>query len=306
MTRFRLAINAGFATNRFPEPEVWLRIVGQALGVRYVQFVADLLNPFLPDNVIEEQLALLREHAERNNVVIDTTFTSSYTRVNHVLHPQPAVREAWVRWFERFLEISARLGARGVGSHFGILSVRDFEDEERRRERVKQGIAAWQRLGRRAAELGLEFLMFEPMSVPREMASNIRDTRRLLERVNEGMDAPGESVPMRLCLDVDHGDVADPEATDPYAWLREFGAESPVVHVKQSKADKSGHWAFTEEHNKEGIITAPKVLAALEQGGAQEVTLALELSHRERYPHEYRVLDDFRESVAYWRRYVGE
>ena len=306
MARFRLAINAGFATNRFPEPEVWLRIVGQELGVRYVQFVADLLNPFLPDDVIDEQIALLREHAQRNNVVIDTTFTSSYTRVNHVLHPQPSVREAWVRWFERFLEISACLGARGVGSHFGILSVRDYEDEERRRERVKQGIAAWQRLGRRAAELGLEFLMFEPMSVPREMASNIPDTRRLLERVNEGMDAPGESVPMRLCLDVDHGDVADPQATDPYVWLREFGAESPVVHIKQSKADKSGHWAFTEEHNKEGIITAPKVLEALEQGGAQEVTLALELSHRERYPHEHRVLDDFRESVAYWRRYVGE
>jgi len=301
MALFRLAINAGFATNRFPEPEVWLRIVGQELGVRYVQFVADLLNPFLPEEVIEEQIGLLRQHAERNGVTIETAFTSAFTRVNHVLHPQPSVREAWVRWFERFMEIAQRLGARGVGSHFGILSVRDFEDPARRRERVEQGLAAWRRLSRRAAQLGLDYLMFEPMSVPREMASNIPDTRELLQQVNEGA-----AVPIRLCLDVDHGDVADPAATDPYLWLREFGAQSPVVHIKQSKANKSGHWPFTAQHNKEGVITAPKVIEALEQGGAREVSLTLELSHRERWPEEYQVLDDFRQSVAYWRQYVGE
>ncbi|UCH34442.1 MAG: TIM barrel protein [Armatimonadota bacterium] len=301
MARFRLAINAGFAINRFPEPEVWLRIVGQELGVRCVQFVADLLNPFLPPVVVEEQLALLSEHADRNGVTIETAFTSAFTRVNHVLHPDPSVREAWVQWFEHFLGIARRLGARGVGSHFGILSVRDFEDDARRRERVEQGIAAWQRLSRRAADLGLEFLMFEPMSVPREMASTIPETRDLLERVNDGA-----AVPMLLCLDVDHGDVSHPNATDPYVWLREFAVHAPVVHIKQSKADKSGHWPFTTEHNKEGIITGPKVLEALEHGGATDVSLALELSHRERYPHEYRVLDDFRESVAYWRQYVSE
>jgi sugar phosphate isomerase/epimerase len=301
MTHLRLAINAGFAVNRFPEPQVWLRIVGRDLGVRRVQFVADLLNPFLPHDVIEQQITLLREHAERNDVAIDTAFTSAFTRVNHVLHPDPLVRETWVRWFEDFLVIAQRLGARAVGSHFGILSVRDFEDDARRRERVAQGIAAWQRLSRRALDLGLDFLMFEPMSIPREMASTIRDTRALLEQVNDGA-----AVPILLCVDVDHGDVSDPTASDPYAWLREFGAQSPVVHIKQSKADKSGHWAFTAEHNKEGVITAPKVMEALEQSGARSVTLALELSHRERYPQEYRVLDDFCESVAYWRRWVTE
>ena len=304
---FRLGINAGFAINRFPEPEVWLEIVGRDLGVRCVQFVADLLNPFLPPAVIDEQVARLREHAARNDVVIDTAFTSKFTRVNHLLHPDPAQREVWAQWFERFLEIAKRLGARGVGSHFGILSVRDFEDQQRRAERVEQGIAGWQRLSRRAAELGLEFLMFEPMSVPREIASNIPDTRALLERVNDGAAAP-----ILLCLDVDHGDVAEPAATDPYAWLREFARQTAVVHIKQSKADKSAHWAFTAEHDKEGIITAPKVLQALRQGGAppaggaRDVTLALELSHRERYPQEYQVLDDLRASVAYWRRYVRE
>jgi sugar phosphate isomerase/epimerase len=149
----------------------------------------------------------------------------------------------------------------------------------------------------------MEFLMFEPMSVPREPPATLRDTHDLLKRVNDGA-----ALPIRLCLDVDHGDLEspDPRDTDPYAWLREFGALSPVVHIKQSKPDKGGHWPFTDEHNRDGIIQAEKVLDTLRASGAEEVTLALEVSHRERYPWEYQVLDDLKASVSYWRRYVTD
>jgi len=303
MTCFRLAVNAGFAVNRFPEPEVWLRIVGETLGVRHAQFVADLLNPFLPAEIVRAQGALIRAEAGRWGVTIDTAFTSAFTRVNHVLHPDPQVREAWVRWYQDFLRLAAGLGARGAGGHFGILSVRDFEDPQRRERVMAEGIRNWQRLSATARELGMRFLMFEPMSVPREPPSTIRDTRDLLERVNDGA-----ALPIGLCLDVDHGDPEspDPADTDPYAWLRVFGARSPVVHIKQSKADKGGHWPFTEEHNRDGRIQAEKVLDALRTSGAEEVVLALEVSHRERHPSEYRVLDDLKASVEYWRRYVPE
>ena len=30
----KLGINAGFAINRFPEPHVWLQIVGEELGLK--------------------------------------------------------------------------------------------------------------------------------------------------------------------------------------------------------------------------------------------------------------------------------
>ncbi|MFQ5836191.1 MAG: erythrose 4-phosphate dehydrogenase, partial [bacterium] len=108
--------------------------------------------------------------------------------------------------------------------------------------------------------------------------------------------------------DVDHGDLAssDPRDRDPYVWLRELGRLSPVIHIKQSTKDKGGHWPFISQYNKEGIITPPKVMEAIEASGAKEVVLLFEFSHRERYPTEYQVIDDLKESVEYWRKYIEE
>jgi len=301
--RLKLGINCGFAINRFPEPEVWTRIVGESLGIRYCQFVADLLNPFWPQQVVEDQVARIQECTRRYDVRIETTFTSAFTRVNHLLHPDPLVREMWFDWFRKFFVLSKRVGARGSGSHFGIMSTNDDHDPTRRGERVHQGIKMWQALTRVAADVGLEFLMFEPMSVPREMGETISKARELYEAVNE--DA---AVPFLFCLDVDHGDImsTDPRDKDPYAWLEKFGNLSPVVHLKQSLQDKGGHWPFVDEYNREGKIRPELVIRALERSGAREVTLALEITHRERLPYDERVVDDLLESVRYWRQYVHE
>jgi sugar phosphate isomerase/epimerase len=301
--RARLGINTGFAVNRFPEPHVWLRIVGEELGLRYAQFVADLLNPFLPEHLIDAQVEQIRENAERYNVTIDTTFTSAYTRVNHLMHPDAATRQVWLEWFKRWLRLAARLGARAAGSHFGTLSVTDFSDPERRRKRVEETVESWRLLADYGAELGLEFLLFEPMSIPREMAATIDDTKALLAMLGDDT-----AIPILLNLDVDHGDVSspDPRDTDPYAWLLELGHVSPVVHLKQSTADKHGHWPFTTEYNAIGVVEPEKVLDALRRSGAQDVMLLLELSHREREPAESRVLSDLKASVEYWRPYVPE
>jgi sugar phosphate isomerase/epimerase len=301
--KLRLGINAGFAINRFPEPEVWLKIVGEDLGLRYVQFVADLLNPFLPEKIIRTQIERIKENAERFSVNIDTTFTSAFTRVNHLMHPDADIRKVWFEWFKRFFDISRELGARGSGSHFGIMSVRDFNDSGRREYLFSQAIEYWQELSRYGASLGFDFLIFEPMSVPRECGATIPQTRELLERLNK--DIP---IPILLCLDVDHGDIgsSDPRDTDPYVWLEEFGTVSPVIHIKQSLTDKSGHWPFTKRYNEIGIIHPEKVIDTLERSGAKDVVLTFEISHRERYPTEYQVIDDLKESVEYWRKYVKE
>lgn len=299
--KVKLGINCGFAINRFPEPEVWVRIVGQELGLRYVQFVADLLNPFLPYRVIEQQVNKIKSLADKYNVNIDTTFTSAFTRVNHLMHPEPLVRDAWFQWYKDFLFMSAALGARGGGSHFGILSVNDLEN--RKEEITEIAIGLWNQLSHLGAELGLEFLMFEPMSIPREMACTIKETWELYDKVNQNA-----KIPIKLCLDVDHGFSLspDPRDIDPYAWLEEFGKISPVVHIKQSLLDKGGHWPFTSEYNERGKVIPQKVIEALERSGADDVVLLLEISHRERYPAEGRVVSDLKESVEYWREYVSE
>ena len=64
---YRLGINLGFAINRYMEPEAWSKIVSEDLGLHYVQFVADLLNPFLPKDYVDAQIKRIvacKEHCD--------------------------------------------------------------------------------------------------------------------------------------------------------------------------------------------------------------------------------------------------
>jgi sugar phosphate isomerase/epimerase len=296
--RVTLGINTGFAINRFPEPEDWVSVVASELGLDTVQFTADLLNPFLPSAILDRQSAAIRELCETNGIRVQTTFTSAFTRVNHLLHPDPEIRRVWIDWFKRFFRLSRDLGAEGSGSHFGILSVRDNADPDLRERRIGEGIAAWRELADYGASLGFKYLIFEPMSVPREIAETIPATEDILQRCSDGF-----AIPMRLCLDVDHGDLqsADPRDTDPHAWIRAFGKVSPCIHIKQSLRDKGGHYPFTAPYNEQGKIVPEEILGSMREAGVDECTLLLEISHRERWPTDYSVVEDLKESVAYWR-----
>jgi sugar phosphate isomerase/epimerase len=296
--RVRLGINTGFAINRFPRPEDWVGVVADELGLDTVQFTADLLNPFLPEPLVRAQAETIRRLCDAKGIHIETTFTSAFTRVNHLMHPDAATRRVWVEWFKKFFQLSADLGAVGAGSHFGILSVRENDDSALRKARIQSAIDAWRELSDHATGLGLAYLLFEPMSVPRELGETIPETRRLLDRCEEGFP-----VPMKLCLDVDHGDVtsSDPQDTDPHAWIRAFGPESPVIHIKQSLTDKGGHYPFTAECNRTGRIVPEEILQTMREAGVQDCTLLLEISHRERLPMDGMVVSDLKESVAYWR-----
>lgn len=302
MSEWSLGINLGFAVNRFPEPEVWTQIVGERLGLRKVQFVADLFNPHLPNEVLVEQIRRTVSAARARNISIDTTFTAAFTRVNHLLHPDRSMRDHWESWFTRFVTLSAQLGARGSGSHFGIFSVCEFENISMRRARFDEAVERWGRISRHAKEVGLQFLLIEPMSIGREVGETLDEAARVLTALNQAAD-----VPFRFCLDVDHGNRASGrrEDADPYVWLRRFATVSPVIHIKQSRPDTYGHWPFTPESNRVGLIEPGRVLEALEAGGSDEAVLTLEVAHKERADLEARVLPDLDASVAYWRAHVG-
>ena len=200
MKKIALGINTGFAVNRFPEPEIWVKIAGKTLGLRHVQFTADLLNPFLPEAILKSETGKIIKNLREYNVSIDCTFTGSFTRVNHLMHPDAKLRELWFAWFKKFLLLSKNLGAKSAGSHFGILSDTDVRNKKRYAYLVKEAINYWQELALYGKKIGLSFLNFEPMSIPREMAYTIKETKALLERTKKGI-----ALPMLLCLDVDHG-----------------------------------------------------------------------------------------------------
>lgn len=295
----KLGINCGFAINKYLEPEEWTRIVGEELNLRHVQFVADLLNPFLPEDYIEDQIVRIQNCTKKYDVQVDSVFTSAFTRVNHLMHPDEAARKIWLQWFKDFFTIGAKLGAKTGGSHFGILTFASYNNDDTRKKLIEEGIKGWQELSFFAKELGYESLIFEPMSVPREMGNTIEETLELMERVNSNC-----GVPMRICLDVGH--APHPEQRDPYPWLEKLSQYSPVIHLQQTVLHKSNHWPFTKEYNDQGIIHAEKVLKSIEKSGAKEALLMFEIGHREHMDSEFKIIEELKASVDYWRQYIKD
>ena len=295
--KIKLGTNLGFAINKYTEPEIWARIVREDLGLTSVQFVADLLNPFLPDDYLSSQINRIREATKRYGLTVDSIFTSAFTRVNHLMHPDREAREIWMRWFEKLFWIGSRLGCGTGGSHFGILTFDSFEN--RYDYLVEEGVRGWQKLSFRAKELGYESLIFEPMSIPREMGNTAGESLELMDRVNAHC-----GVPMKICLDVGH--APHPDERDPYPWIEKLGKVSPIIHIQQTALHRSNHAPFTEEANRGGNITGEKVMAALEKSGCEETSLMLEISHREHWDSDFRIIPDLAESVQYWRKWVKE
>lgn len=296
---YRLGTNLGFAINKYIEPEVWSEIVAEELGLKYVQFVADLLNPFLPENYVQKQTDRIIAATNHYGIAIESLFTSAFTRVNHLMNPDEEARKIWLDWFKRFLVLGAKFGAKSLGSHFGILTFHDYNDEKRREFIIEEAVKGWQQLSFYAKELGYECLIFEPMSVPREMANTVAQTKELLDRVNAHC-----GVPMRVCLDVGH--APDPSERDPYPWIEQLGAVSPVIHLQQTVLNKSNHAPFTAEANKDGIIKGEKVMDCVKRSGCTDALFAFEISHREHFDTEFKIIPDLKESVQYWRQFITE
>ncbi len=296
---YRLGINMGFAINKYIEPEVWGQIVAEELGLHYIQLVADLINPFWDKEYIKDQIRRIKAITKSQNIKVESLFTSAFTRVNHLMNPDKEAREMWQQWFERFLEIGSEFEARNIGSHFGIMTFDTYNNEEKREYILEKGIEGWQKLSWRARKLGYKELIFEPMSVPREMGNTIAKTKYLLDRVNEN-----SGIPMKVCLDVGH--APDPSERDPYVWVKAFGANAPVIHLQQTVLNRSNHSPFTEEYNRDGIIERGKLLKCIRESGCEDALLAFEISHREHCDYEERIIPDLKASVEYFREVINQ
>jgi sugar phosphate isomerase/epimerase len=296
---YRLGIDLGFARNRYQEPEVWPQIVREELGIGYVSLVADILNPSWPEDYLKKLVRRTKNALDRYGVRAEACFTSALTRFPHLMHYDAEMRRYYIEWFKRFFSMAAELGCTYGGSHFGIMSFKDYNDTDRRRYILDEAVKGWQELSFFAADLGFKCLLFEPMSVPREMGITVQECMELMAEV----DAHA-AIPMRVCLDVGH--APHPDERDPYAWIRKLGAFSPMLHLQQTVMHRSDHSPFIEEYNARGIIQPGRVMEELKNAGASDVMLAFEISHKEHTNTEYRILEDLKKSVEYWRPYVKD
>jgi sugar phosphate isomerase/epimerase len=300
--RLHLGINTCFAAKRWPEPEQWIAIVTEELGLRYCQLSLDMVDPLLDAAATSAYARQVRKRAVEAGLLVHSTFSglAAYSW-SQLLHPDAALRAAAVRWYERAITFSAELGAGGTGGHLGAFSVRDAADQARRQLLLAE-------LGERIGALtlqtkqhGLRFLLCENMAVPREFGHTIEEAQALV-----GMAAP-DGVPLVLCLDVGHPCAlgTGTRSDDPLAWLAESWARTPVLHLQQTDHEGDRHWPFTPRHNAVGAIRADAVVEALRQWPAGDVYLFLEVIHPFE-ADEAAVLDDLRISVRHWREALAQ
>ena len=302
MSRLHLGINTCFAVKRWPEPEQWIRIVKFDLGLDCCQFSFDLVDPLLDEHITkayaEEVLKLARAH----NLFIHSTFTglAAYSW-SQLLHPRVSMREAAEAWYQRAIDFTARLGATGMGGHFGAFSVQDAHNTERRQMLLEELMTRLSALSQYAAQKGLNHLLFENMAVTREFGYSIEEAQQLTNLNTHG------GVPLILCLDVGHPCAlhTGTSSDDYLAWFAVPWQHLPIVHLQQTDRSGDHHWPFTKEHNLQGIVQAEKIKEAIQPWlSIGDVYLFLEPIH----PFEAQdtiVLDELRESVEYWREILS-
>ncbi len=304
MAEVHLGINNCFAIGRFPEPEEWLRVVKDELGLEHVQFSVDLLDPVIIDEeIVKENCAYIRELAEVKGVAIDTVSTGEAAhKFNLLLQPDPGMRRCYLRWYEKLVRMSTLLGAEASGIYVGSLSQLDDRNPQRRNFLIEVLLEEISYLTFVARQNGQKYFLWEPMSLPRELPCTIDETKRMLDLVNKK-----SYLPVLLCLDVGHGYLrsSDPRDLDAYAWLRELAHLSPSIHIQQTDRKGSRHWPFTEEYKEQGVIVPEKVLEAIEESGAKKTILVFEFFYSAHALSEESVIPSMKQSVDYWREAIA-
>ena len=298
----RLSLNLNPLINRFADVDDLCDTLAEKIRIGHIQLTPEFINPSWPAATIIKRQRQFQRALERNAIKATSMMTSTYTRLNHMGHPDADVRRYYVDWFKTLADVSGALGAEGMGSQFAVFTLKDYNDLKRREELIDIVIDCWREVAIHAKAAGLSYIFWEPMSVGREFGHTIAECRSF----NQRLEAADLAIPFRMIVDIDHGDVTspDPADIDPYAWAAAFPVESPIIHVKQSSMNKGGHWPFTAQHNKDGRIQPEKLIDTVKRAGGTDTEICMELSFREREPTDSNVVEMIRESVAYWEPHI--
>jgi len=304
--RLHLGVNLAFARKRWVEPEEWARIIAEEFELKYVEFCSDLLDPvFFSEETKEQEAKKIRDAVSKYKLVLYDNYTGLVPHCfNLMSYTSPLMRQDGIRWCEEFIKLSSLIGARGTGGHYDTIPYSVWSDPAKYEKAISRLVEDTKHLASVAKECGQEFITVEQMYTPNEVPYTISQARRFYEEVNDGADVP-------VYLTVDVGHIAcfnyphSQEDTDPYRWLEEFANVSPIIHLQQTEGRGSHHWPFTPEYNKVGIIEPERVIEAIAKSGSEENYLMFEIFHSLSVS-EQQIIDDFKRSVEYWRKFVDD
>jgi D-erythrulose 1-phosphate 3-epimerase len=297
----QLGISAGFTSKRWANPEDWVPMIKNRLGIQLVQFSFDQFDPRGNPDSVRKYCERLRNACAKWDVTLHSTFAglSIYSH-NLLFHPLPEGREDGMDWFERALWMTRELGVTATGGPFGGMDVPSFADDAKRNDIERTAEDSLISLLNSAGNLGVSRFYWEQTPVRREGPVSIEETRTFIEKVNSRTDRGAAR--FELCLDVGHytSPLTPLTEQDPYVWIERLGADAPIIHLQQTDGRLDRHWPFTEQYRSHGVIEADRVLEALKRSGAKDKVLLIEIGH----PFEEdddKVLADISKSTAYWQ-----
>ena len=104
-----LGIDLCFARKRWTDPKDWARLVRDELGLKYVEFCSDLLDPIL---VSKEGRRRIAENVKREFAKKKLSLVCYYTGLsphcfNYLSHPDPVLRQDGMKWCIEALSVSS-------------------------------------------------------------------------------------------------------------------------------------------------------------------------------------------------------
>tara|TARA_B100000886_G_C20423442_1_gene492704 strand:+ start:232 stop:1125 length:894 start_codon:yes stop_codon:yes gene_type:complete len=291
----KLILNTGFMVNRFNDYEKFFSLL-KSVNIDNIQLTVSLFNYNLNNKDYFKQIDNFKKKSFINNIKVSSIFTDSFTRLNHLSNINKNISDFWYEKFKIFIKTASILEAENFGSHLGIV---DMNVSKKIQSNIlTKTIKKWTKLSNFALKCGLKSLSWEPMSVGREFGETIYKTKKINNLLNQN-----SSLPIKICLDVDHGDKQkNYYNANPYNWIQELAKHSYCLHLKQVKKNyHSSHLCFTKKNNKSGIIKANKIINILETLNLNNMNLVLEHSFKERSSVENNLISDLKESIKYWK-----
>lgn len=270
-------INLSFAVKRWPEPEIWAKMVRETMGIEQVQFTFDLLDPWTPEPMRSSMAEKISQSTMNWGVRIESAFCglASYT-YNNLLHPDIDGRRISIEWWKRAMDLTVKIGSSIVGGPLGGMSITDAANTDRKKNLYDILIDEITELTHIAKTSGIKKFHIECTPLNREIPYSIEQVKGLINDIANRCE-----VPVEFLIDVGHA-LYQPlygEKADLNEWLRALNPHIGAFHLQNTDYQSDSHWGWP---NSRGIFDVALFVKQLRNANLQDIPCFLEII----YPFE--------------------
>jgi sugar phosphate isomerase/epimerase len=272
----KLGLNLSFATKRWLRPDILASMIKNDLGVKYIQFTWDLIDPWWPAEQRDRLAKQWSDAFRKEGLIITGTFggLASYTYAQ-LLAPTHEQRQISLAFFKRGIDLTAAMGADTIGTPIGGMSHEDAVDEAKRAELYAIALDYIRELAAYAKTKGLKKILIEATPLNTEFPQSPDASVKLMKDLEGTTD-----VPVRLLIDWGHA-LFKPllqEEADMSLWLNRCHPYVDAIHLQQTDGLLDRHWDFTSD----GMITPELIKKVTKECAADDIVQYVELI----YPFE--------------------